>query len=259
MLYLAKLVAVFTEPLGIFFLLLLLGLFFFLRGAVVRGSVFVFGGVLMLLLLSMPVVANGLMWSLEKQHPPQLIAQVQQAEAIVILGGSVAPPVVGGRLQVELADSSDRVLHGARLYRAGKAPLIVVSAGNIPWYQVTITEAEAIRGLLIEWGVPDTAIVLEERSRTTYENAIYTKQLLDERGVESVLLVTSALHMPRSLALFKYQGVKGIIPAATDYLAAKPREKPFINYMPNTGALAASTALVHELVGVVYYRLRGWL
>ena len=129
------------------------------------------------------------------------------------------------------------MLHAARLYRAGKAPVIVISGGHIPWLGSNIPEARSIQSLLEEWDVPRASIIAETASRNTYENAMLTKELLAERGLHRVLLVTSAWHMPRALATFKSAGINAI-PAATDFRVTYQdrRMGPTARRGPRTGS-----------------------
>ena len=73
-----------------------------------------------------------------------------------------------------------------------------------------------MRDLLVEWGVPSTAILIETKSLNTYQNAINVKPILESHNINNVLLVTSAIHMPRALATFQSVGINAI-PSPTDY------------------------------------------
>jgi uncharacterized SAM-binding protein YcdF (DUF218 family) len=150
------------------------------------------------------------------------------------------------------------VLHAARLYRAGKAPVVIVSGGRMPWSHSPLTEAEAMAELLREWGVPDAAILFEDAGRTTYEGAVRTRALLDERGLDSVLLVTSASHMPRALATFRSLGIAAE-PAATDYPSYSADRAPGFGWVPNAEALVATQRAFKEVLGAQVYRWRGWI
>ena len=113
--------------------------------------------------------------------------------------------------------------------------------------------------LLVEWGIPREALVLERRSRNTYENALYSKELLDERGIRDVLVVTSAEHMWRSLAVFRSLGLEAI-PAATDYSGGVDISyaSPEV-WLPSAGTLEGVAASLKEYMGVFVYWLRGWI
>jgi uncharacterized SAM-binding protein YcdF (DUF218 family) len=149
------------------------------------------------------------------------------------------------------------VLHAARLYRAGKAPLVVASGGNPPHLGAEASESEDMADLLVEWGVPREAIVTEGASLDTRENAVGTARLLTARGLRRILLVTSALHMTRAAAAFRAAGLE-VLPAPTDYQAVDAREVTWLDWLPDAGALARSSRALHEHLGRVWYRLRGW-
>lgn len=193
---------------------------------------------------SLPVTSYAIRGYLENQNPPVPVEALPSAEAVVVLGGGTSP-LQFGQAYPNLGPASDREWHGVRLYEAGKAPLIVLSGGHDPDYSAS-SSAEAMRRFMVALGVPDSALLLEPQSRNTTQNAHYTANLLGERGIEHILLVTSALHMPRSIALFEAQGFQ-VTPAATDH---EVRSLPgWRRWMPNTSALDGSSRAVKEIVG----------
>ena len=113
-----------------------------------------------------------------------------------------------------------------------------------------------MRVFLADPGVPAEAVWLEERSRNTRENALYTAEILKAQDIGPVLLVTSALHKPRALATFRAAGVKAI-PAATDF-EVMPRPRVLLDWLPDAEAFAASTRALKEYLGLWVYRYRGW-
>ncbi len=213
-------------------------------------------GFAVLVASSIPVVAQGLVRGLEGQHAPMSVETTPTADAIVLLGGALGP-ARPPRLSAELTDGSDRVLHAARLYRAKKAPLVIASGGAGPGGGDEPPESRDLADLLVEWGVPREAILEEGASGDTHENAVETKRILDARGLKRVLLVTSALHMPRAVAVFRRAGVDAI-PCPTDFLAIEPARRTALDYLPDGEALLHSTAATHEWIGRLWYRVRGW-
>ncbi len=199
---------------------------------------------------SLPVVSVGLRGSLEQRYPPSAAEDLPQRDVIVVLGGFVGGPIPP-RLTSNLTAASDRVRHAAHLFAAGKAPLIVASGGGPP---DAASEASLIADLLVEFGVPRNAILIEAESRTTYENARFTRVLLEQRGPQTVLLVTSALHMPRALATFRAAGVD-VVAAPTDFEIVEEG----IGWLPDAEALEGSTRAIKEYLGMVVYRWRGWM
>lgn len=205
--------------------------------------------------LSMPAVSDRLRLSLESRYP-QLAAQATPAaDVIVLLGGGMYPtppdwPHPG------MGASADRVWHAARLYHAGKAPRIIATGGTMGWDGERDSGSQSMRRLLLDLGVPDSAILLESRSRNTRDNAVFSQKLMRQEDLQSALLVTSALHMHRSMATFRAVGLEPI-PAATDFEVAPEPNHP-LRWLPDAEALHDSTRALKEYLGLAVYRLRGW-
>ena len=145
-------------------------------------------------------------WPLERPYAEMQDADASpEASAIVLLGGGMV--YLEGRAYPDMADCADRVWHAARLYKAGKAPKVVV-AGRM--------DLQATVPLLLDFGVPREAIVVDNDSRNTYENSRNVVQIVGEGG--RILLVTSAWHMGRSIGNFKAAGLDPI-PAPCDFKA----------------------------------------
>lgn len=208
-------------------------------------------GVAWLYLCSTPVFANFLLGILEDPYPPKAMSVTPEVDAIVVLGGAIRGDTHMGALG-DLGPRADRIVHAFALYQAGKAPRIVVSGGSVPG---TRSEAEMIRDVLVLLGVPAPAIVLEDESRTTHDNAVLSAERLESLGASSILLVTSAFHMRRAEALFLAHGLE-VIPAPTDYQRLiGPVLMPV--WLPSVASLMQSTDAIHELLGYWVYRLQG--
>lgn len=254
-LFLSKVLSLFIHPLSLGLLLLLGGAaLMYWRRAVGVAAIGV--GLLVVWGPSTPLFADWLRGTLESRYPPARAEAAPTAEAIVTLGGAVGvarPP----RVYPDLGGAADRVWHAARLYNAGKAPLVIASGGTLPWKDQTFREAPVMKRLLESWGVPGDSVLLESSSANTYQNATRTAELMARRGIERVLLVTSALHMRRALATFRSAGVEAV-PAATDYRVVEGPHT-LLSLLPSAGALAGSTAAIREYVGYVVYDWRGWI
>jgi uncharacterized SAM-binding protein YcdF (DUF218 family) len=203
-----------------------------------------------------PYASQALRASLEQRHPVMPIEAVPAADAILVLGGGVEPPAPPRRPMLELRSGADRVLHAAELYRAGKAPRIVVSGGRLPWTGGAHSEADAMHALLLQLGVPDAAIMREDRSRTTRENMRYTAALLSRLEVRRLLLVTSALHMPRAMANASVLGVE-VIAAPTDVEVIPGRRFGVLGWLPDAYMLERSAAAFKEYLGLLHEALLG--
>ena len=151
---------------------------------------------------STPFPTRALVGPLADPYPIQPVEMAPVADAIVLLGGGIKP-IRGDMIYPDLADSADRIWHAARLYHAGKAPLIIVSSGNVLDNLKQPSRAGAMRMLLDALGVPDDAMVIEDSSRNTRQNAVFTERLATARGIERVLLVTSHWHLRRAEAVFR--------------------------------------------------------
>src|SRR5262249_54446184 len=125
---------------------------------------------------STPIVAESLVIRLERRFPPAALTQTPAADVAIVLGGAVGQPIVP-RVEIELLDSSSRILHATRLYRSGKVKRILVVGGNLPWEPGVVPESETVRQLLNEWGVPNHAISVAGQSRNTFENALEAAML----------------------------------------------------------------------------------
>jgi uncharacterized SAM-binding protein YcdF (DUF218 family) len=256
-LYLSKLTALLVLPLGMAIVAALLAAFALLLGRNKLALGLIVAQVSGLWLCAAPVTAEWLVAGSERSYLPLPVVRSESADAAVVLGGGLGA-AVPPRVVADLGSAADRVLHAARLYRAGKVGKIIVSGGFIPWRGVPISEAATMRDLLLEWGVPASAVIMEGASRNTRENAINTRELLEVNQIDSVLLVTSALHMRRALASFRGVGIDAV-PSPTDYLVIDLGSRPFIDYLPSAEALALTSLWAKEVIGYQYYSWRGWV
>jgi uncharacterized SAM-binding protein YcdF (DUF218 family) len=254
--YLSKILPLFVMPVSVVLILAFVALIMLQRGMKKTASSVLAVAISVLWVAATPMVAEGLYRGLESRHPAQSLDQVPQADCIILLGGVVGAPLPP-RVEADLGETVDRVYKAAQLYRAGKARSLIVTAGNQPWSQSPWAEADLIRELLMEWGVPKDAIFLEGSSRNTRENAIYSKNLIDSIHCEESLLVTSAGHMPRALAAFR--GVNAsVIPVSTDVRIVEKGVPTPMDFLPSAGALAMTSEAIREWIGQWVYSLQGW-
>lgn len=197
-------------------------------------------------LAASPVVAERLMAGLESPYPPRVVAECPRADAIVVLGGALRPRLQDD-LRPRLHRASDRIWEAARLYEAGCAPLVVVSAGGRVEPPFEGPEIDGIVDLLGDLGVPREALVLEAESRNTQGNAAFSRALLAPLGVDRVLLVTSAWHLRRAVALFEREGFE-VIPVGADYRSLQTC-RGLECLVPSVDALEASGLVLKERLG----------
>lgn len=183
-------------------------------------------------------------------------ADAHGAEAVVVLGAGFASYRADGIAIEDLAGSALRVIEGVRVYRLLGSPLLVVSGGNSEKLNPPRTEAEALRASATALGVTPSRVVLDNESLTTREQAIAVKRLLVERHVDRFVLVTSPIHMRRSVAVFRAAGLDPVPSAAR--LRRNP-DKSFWSLAPDRESLNLSDNVMYECAALVYYWSRGWL
>jgi len=259
--YLSKVLPQFVLPVGLTAILLFLTLFL-----IKKKPKTAFWLVLISLLL---VSAAGnayfsafLTRSLEWRYMPPT-GEVK-ADAIVLLGGGTEAPDTP-RQMVEINSAGDRVLYAAQLYKAGAAPLIILSGGNMSYSQErSTTPAQEMQAMLVDLGVPQEALVLQSQSQNTAEDAYFTSAILAEKQIRTVILVTSAAHMERALMMFASPEIS-IIPAPTDYNVTQRSWENLMRWdwktilthvMPDGGNIARTNLILHEYLGIFFYRVK---
>ena len=191
----------------------------------------------------------------ELKYPPVPVSASPAADAIVLLGGDVGipvPPRTDSQLQ------GNRLLHAFRLFKAGKSPLILVTGGNV--FAQEGLEAEVVYGkaILANWGIPEDAIMVETKSRNTHQNAIHSLETLKGQGIDKILLVTNAFHMPRAAAVFRHVGFD-VIPSSSSLSVTDYRRPKLLDWWPSLSNLGKAQAVLREKLGLFVYRFRGWI
>ncbi len=261
MYYINKLVWVLVNPISV-------ALLAFVAGAVLaalsrrRSAVACLGcGAVWLWLWSTPMMYRWVGCSLEDEW--RYVAPDDQpvVDAIVVLGGGVTG-CTNAWPSADMSCGADRVRYAAKLWKAGAARFVIATGTG---------ERTATLPLLMDFGVARDAIIIEEEARNTEENAALVSALLAEREKEfwppsqyqadrrrSILLVTSAWHMRRSLAMFsKYAPELDVVPAPTDFEATVKTGEGFTlkDLLPDASALMCNAACIKEIVGYWGYRL----
>lgn len=261
--FFSKFLPLFVYPLGLAIILLVLAI---LTHRSRKTSLkFIVIATVILWLSSTTGFANFLARSLEWRYlPPD---EIPAAEVIVLLGGGTEPAAYP-RSTVEINGAGDRVLFAAGLFNQGKAPRILLSGGEIAWLnEGSTTPAEDMARILVDIGVPESALMIESESKNTYENAVKAKELLAEHEINRVLLVTSAMHMPRSVALFKKQGFN-VVPLPVDYSVTENESAEgqrgnlitkVLDVVPSASNLALTTNALKEYLGMLIYSIQGWM
>src|SRR4051794_31754026 len=145
--------------------------------------------------------------SLEWQFPVQP-QRPRDAQAIVVLSAKIYPPDESQSEVLPGYGLYRRCHRAALLYKTWQAVPIVVTGGPVSTGSGTVNSTAAMLRVLVDEGVPPGAVWVEDRSLTTYDNAVHTAALLrDNKGITRIVLVTEAFHMPRAMKTFRRQGL----------------------------------------------------
>jgi len=224
------------------------------------------GGIGLIWLFALPITSRQLIWGLEEPAAALTPSPLPRADAVVVLGGGLRP-ALPPRQAVEVAEAGDRLLTGLRLLRQNQAPLLVTSGAQVSFTASDPAQPEALsaRSLALELGAQPSRIVVNSASRTTAEEAEQIGALGRQRGWTRILLVTSGLHMPRSLASFQARSGLEVIPVSCDFQLpgraywGQPTAASLVqDLVPDAGALALSSLAIKEHLGLMLYRLKGW-
>ena len=255
MIFLAKkIVSPFLNPLSVGLLIALVGLLFlwFTRRQK-TGKVFVTIAFGLLGFFSYGAVSDMLARPLEQEYPP--ITELQAYKGIkwivVLGGGSTAIP--GLPVSTYLAAASlFRVSEGVYIHnRLPETKLILTGVSR---FDGITPMAEVMGDVAVEWGVEPEDIVLEKKAKDTKDHAIYVKKIV---GKDKFILVTSASHMPRAMALFRGQGMEPSA-APTDYMVRKREGGVGLGmFFPSAGSLEKVEIAIHEYLGIIWGKVRG--
>lgn len=246
-----KFIEPFLLPPGLFFLLLLalaLWLIHWRRDRLSGIAALIIA--LLLYLFSTPAMGELLIRPLERAFPPPEAGEACWGDAIVVLGGGAksSSPAEGGEPALSV-ESLSRLVYAVRLAREMPLPL-VITGGRAMGRQDRPSEAEAAARVARSLGIAEERLLLEEESRTTWENALYVSR---EFSTTAPLLVTSAWHMPRAVYSFRRHGMEPV-PAPTAY-RGDPAPPLATDFLPTPGGFETSSRALHEYLGLLYYRI----
>jgi uncharacterized SAM-binding protein YcdF (DUF218 family) len=245
---------VLTEPYTVAFLLggLWIGLLWYRRREARRDLAVVVVVFVALWMLSLPVVAKLLLRPLEGRNT-RLERRPDVAQAIVVLSGSVFYP---DDRHTELAeDSLYRCLHAADLYQVGPPCPVLTSGGKLDLTEPGPPFARVMADFLVTQGVKPADLILEDRSRSTYENAVESARILKDRGIHTVVVITESPHLLRSELCFRRQGIH-VVRSASHYRNVRSR-LTITDFLPSSGAPYFCQIAFHEYIGLAWYWLTG--
>ena len=198
-------------------------------------------------------VGNWMQASLENRFP--VVRNLpDRVDGIIALGGVVNPWVTKARGQLALGGTVERLTEFAVLARRYPEAKLIFTGGSGSLFQTEVKEADVLEPMLGLLGLDPRRIVLENQSRNTYENAVFTRRLADPRPGETWVLVTTASHMPRAVGCFRKAGWR-VVPYPVDFNFRGDEEFGLtFNFI---GGLARLSGGLHEWLGLTFYWLTG--
>lgn len=209
---------------------------------------------ILLALAAFSPLGNLLLYPLESRFPPWDPSR-GAPDGIIVLGGSVDPDLSAVHDAPIVRHAADRMLALAELARRYPKARIVFTGGNSDLISGDAKEADWSGIILENIGIPKERLIMERNSRNTYENALFTKELVAPKPGERWLLVTSAFHMPRSIGLFRAAGFD--VEAYPVDWRMGGREDLFTFTNSSSDGLTRTDVAVREWIGLVAYRLVG--
>lgn len=192
---------------------------------------------------------NPLMLSLENDFPSLSQEKIKNSNIYILLGGGILSNTKIG--STPTMHAYPRILKTIELYKKSPKPVYIsggISIGNKE------SESFIYKNLLVKSGVNEENIFIEEKSKTTAENSKYIKEIMKSKNIKSGILITSAYHMPRSMAIFKDKNFI-FYPANAGYLGNFSNQK-LLNYIPSFKNLFYLNIILHEYIGRVYYYIK---
>ena len=200
-------------------------------------------------------VGQALLRPLENRFPYEGYV-IAPPEGIIMLGGVLAPTATIDRHMAVLTDAADRVVVVAELARRFPDSRIVVTDGPLDPPIGAVSGARVIASLFREFGIEDERIILEPQARNTWQNATFTKAVIDPKPDARWVIVTSAWHMPRAIGAFRAAGWTGLVPWPVDYRTDRSSLLEAVTPSAAHGLYLTNLA-VREYLALAYYRLTG--
>jgi uncharacterized SAM-binding protein YcdF (DUF218 family) len=250
----SKLVWFVFAPVNFLVLLSVLGLILWLFGRIRLGRAFACTGIFALAICCFSPLGAIVTAPLEDRFPvpPK---NVPAPTGIIVLGGALDGQLTKTRGQPSLMEGAARLTAGVELARRYPQSRLIFTGGSGSLTREVEGEAEGVHELWLALGVPDQQMSFEDASRNTWENAVFTRDLVAPKPGEHWLLVTSAWHMPRAMGIFRHVGFD-VTAYPVDFLTYGDA-RDFTPTPAVLDQLAMLTFAIHEWVGLVAYRLTG--
>ena len=189
------------------------------------------------------------------QQPRKVLAQNENYSSGIVLAGFISFNYKDN--QGYYGQAADRFIQALSLYKLGHIKKIVITGGSGSIWRQQYKEADFVKEQFLEQGIPAQDIIAENQSKNTFENAVNTKKILDSLQLpQPYLLITSALHMKRSLQVFTHAGIKCVAYPAHFMAIDNPPTVASV-LMPSAGAFTGWDLLLKEVVGLMVYKITG--
>ena len=245
---LSKVLFFLIDPLFWVFALFIAGIF--IKKAKLKKR-FIIAAAIVLYVFSIPLVFDFVAKCWDIRKIPKPVAKPYSCA--IVLGGFSSESADGKRGYFN--EASDRFIQAVRLYDIGQVSHILVTSGNPSIHPDGFEEADWVKGQLEQFKVPDSCILIENRSRNTIENAQFSKKILDKTTLKPpYLLITSAFHMRRSMYIFQKTGYN-VLPYPCHFSAGAPRIN-LDSFFPSPVVLAGWGIYVKEMIGLTVTRFK---
>lgn len=244
---LKKILTPFLLPPGIFIVLLVSAAVWFLFKKYWKAALANLLIAFFMWSLSILPVSNAMLRGLESGLN---LPKNPHGDVIILLGGGVyaeAPDLSG--IGAPSADALPRIVTAVRLQKRLNIP-VIVSAGRV--FEYTSIEAPIVKRFLVDLGVPPNEIILEDKSRDTFENAKYTGDICARAGYKNPILVTSAYHMKRALMSFRKFDME-VTPFPVEFMSYENEQYNWRHFLPHS--LRGASIAIHEYLGLMFYKL----
>lgn len=212
-------------------------------------------GIIVTLFFSNSFILNEILYKYESKNVALSELKPQYDYGIVLSGMMWFD---GKTNRTNFLSSSDRIWQAVRLYKLGKIKRILITGGKASYFKKDTVESVLLKNFLMDIGIPESDILVETMARNTRENAMFTAEILKDSANITLLLITSACHMPRSSRCFSKVGLQcDIYP--TDHNSGARRFDFETLFVPNPQVLLRWNALIHEFLGMVSYKVAGYI
>lgn len=253
--YLSKLFWFVVQPSSVMLFLLLLGIAMLWSRWARSGRLLVLTAGLLLAVTGLSPLGHALILPLEERFARTDLADGAPPDGIIMLGGSQSMSVLEARRVIAVNESAERILETATLARRFPRARIIVSGRSSSMFGEQLSEAGGASAILIGLGIDKERLVLEDRSRNTYQNALFSKEIVRPKPGERWILVTSAHHMPRAMGCFRRAGFE-VEPWPVDY-RTRGWQDLWTPFPSPSGGWRRTDLAVREWIGLLVYWITG--